>query len=98
MPIRLRPRTRTDGTSSSVNTFRFHYRQDYEFETRIVRFHNIFGPLGTGGVDERKPLLRCVAKLRRPNSKVSMKLRFGAMASKRGPSATLMIALRVCTS
>ena len=24
-----------------------HYREDYGFETRIVRFHNIFGPLGT---------------------------------------------------
>jgi GDP-D-mannose 3',5'-epimerase len=24
-----------------------HYRQDYGLETRIVRFHNIFGPLGT---------------------------------------------------
>jgi len=24
-----------------------HYREDYGFETRIVRFHNIFGPRGT---------------------------------------------------
>jgi len=24
-----------------------HYREDYGMETRIVRFHNIFGPLGT---------------------------------------------------
>jgi len=24
-----------------------HYREDYGLETRIVRFHNIFGPLGT---------------------------------------------------
>jgi nucleoside-diphosphate-sugar epimerase len=24
-----------------------HYREDHGFETRIVRFHNIFGPLGT---------------------------------------------------
>ncbi len=24
-----------------------HYRDDYDFETRIARFHNIFGPLGT---------------------------------------------------
>src|SRR5262249_18992799 len=24
-----------------------HYRQDYGLETRVVRFHNIFGPLGT---------------------------------------------------
>jgi nucleoside-diphosphate-sugar epimerase len=24
-----------------------YYRQDYRFETRIVRFHNVYGPLGT---------------------------------------------------
>src|SRR6185436_10831165 len=24
-----------------------HYREDFGLETRIVRFHNIFGPLGT---------------------------------------------------
>ena len=33
-----------------------HYREDYGIETRIVRFHNIFGPLGswTGGVLARR--------------------------------------------
>jgi nucleoside-diphosphate-sugar epimerase len=25
-----------------------HYREDYGIETRIVRFHNIFGPLALG--------------------------------------------------
>src|SRR6266851_889916 len=24
-----------------------YYRQDYRFETRVVRFHNVYGPLGT---------------------------------------------------
>jgi len=33
-----------------------HYRQDYAIETRIVRFHNIFGPLGTwDGGREKAP-------------------------------------------
>ncbi len=33
-----------------------HYRQDYGMETRIVRFHNIFGPLGTwDGGREKAP-------------------------------------------
>jgi GDP-D-mannose 3', 5'-epimerase len=33
-----------------------HYRQDYGIETRIVRFHNIFGPLGTyDGGREKAP-------------------------------------------
>src|SRR4029453_17799818 len=45
-----------------------HYREDYGLETRIVRFHNIFGPLGTwDGGREKAPAALCrkvaVAKL-----------------------------------
>jgi GDP-D-mannose 3', 5'-epimerase len=45
-----------------------HYQQDYGLETRIVRFHNIFGPLGTwDGGREKAPAAMCrkiaVAKL-----------------------------------
>jgi nucleoside-diphosphate-sugar epimerase len=45
-----------------------HYRQQYGIETRIVRFHNIFGPLGTwDGGREKAPAAMCrkvaVAKL-----------------------------------
>ena len=45
-----------------------HYRDDYGLETRIVRFHNIFGPLGTWeGGREKAPAAMCrkvaVAKL-----------------------------------
>jgi GDP-D-mannose 3',5'-epimerase len=45
-----------------------HYREDYNLETRIVRFHNIFGPLGTyEGGREKAPAALCrkiaVAKL-----------------------------------
>ena len=37
-----------------------HYRQDYGLETRIVRFHNIFGPLGTWqGGREKTPAALC---------------------------------------
>lgn len=37
-----------------------HYRQDYGLETRIVRFHNIFGPLGTwNGGREKVPAALC---------------------------------------
>jgi nucleoside-diphosphate-sugar epimerase len=45
-----------------------HYREDYGIETRIVRFHNIFGPLGTwDGGREKVPAALCrkvaIAKL-----------------------------------
>jgi GDP-D-mannose 3',5'-epimerase len=45
-----------------------HYREDHGLETRIVRFHNIFGPLGTwDGGREKAPAALCrkiaVAKL-----------------------------------
>ena len=45
-----------------------HYREDYGIQTRIVRFHNIFGPLGTWeGGREKAPAAMCrkiaVAKL-----------------------------------
>jgi len=37
-----------------------HYREDYGMETRIVRFHNIFGPLGTwDGGREKAPAAIC---------------------------------------
>ena len=45
-----------------------HYREDYGLQTRIVRFHNIFGPQGTwDGGREKAPAAMCrkiaVAKL-----------------------------------
>jgi nucleoside-diphosphate-sugar epimerase len=37
-----------------------HYAEDYGIETRIVRFHNIFGPLGTyEGGREKAPAAMC---------------------------------------
>jgi GDP-D-mannose 3', 5'-epimerase len=37
-----------------------HYREDYGIQTRIVRFHNIFGPLGTWeGGKEKAPAALC---------------------------------------
>lgn len=45
-----------------------HYQQDFGIETRVVRFHNIFGPLGTwDGGREKAPAALCrkiaIAKL-----------------------------------
>jgi GDP-D-mannose 3', 5'-epimerase len=37
-----------------------HYREDYGIETRIVRFHNVYGPLGTwDGGREKAPAAMC---------------------------------------
>ena len=37
-----------------------HYREDFGLETRVVRFHNIFGPLGTyDGGREKSPAAVC---------------------------------------
>ena len=37
-----------------------HYREDYGMDTKIVRFHNIFGPLGTwDGGREKAPAALC---------------------------------------
>ncbi len=37
-----------------------YYLQDYQFETRIVRFHNVYGPLGTyDGGREKAPAAVC---------------------------------------
>ncbi len=37
-----------------------YYRQDYSLETRVVRFHNVYGPLGTyEGGKEKSPAAIC---------------------------------------
>jgi GDP-D-mannose 3', 5'-epimerase len=37
-----------------------YYQHDYHFDTRIVRFHNVYGPLGTyGGGKEKAPAAIC---------------------------------------
>lgn len=38
----------------------YHYREDYGLDTRVVRFHNIFGPLGSwDGGREKAPAALC---------------------------------------
>jgi GDP-D-mannose 3',5'-epimerase len=37
-----------------------HYREDFDLDTRVVRFHNIYGPLGTyEGGREKSPAAMC---------------------------------------
>ena len=72
-----------------------HYREDYGLETHIVRFHNIFGPLGTwDGGREKAPAALCrkvaVAKLHGG----SRRSRSGATANRRDRSVTSTIVSR----
>ena len=75
-----------------------YYARDYGMETRIVRFHNIFGPLGTwDGGREKAPAAICrkiaIAKLTgNPRS------RSGATASRPARSATSTTASRASTA
>ena len=61
-----------------------YYREDHGLETRVVRFHNIFGPLGTyDGGREKSPAAICrkVALART----TATRSRCGATASRRAP-------------
>ena len=51
-----------------------HYREDFGLETRIVRFHNIFGPLGTfEGGREKSPAAFCrKVALAQPNDEIEV--------------------------
>jgi nucleoside-diphosphate-sugar epimerase len=57
-----------------------YYQRDYRFNTRIVRFHNVFGPLGTY---EKLPWRLMVTNLK-----------FGVMDSRHGHSCMLTTAWR----
>ena len=51
-----------------------HYAEDYGLDTRVVRFHNIFGPLGTfEGGREKSPAAMCrKVALARPNDEIEI--------------------------
>jgi nucleoside-diphosphate-sugar epimerase len=51
-----------------------HYREDFGLETRVVRFHNIFGPLGTfEGGREKSPAAFCrKVALARPGDEIEV--------------------------
>jgi GDP-D-mannose 3', 5'-epimerase len=61
-------KTHTVGEKLITERLCQHYHEDYGMETRVVRFHNIFGPLGTWkGGREKAPAAMCrkiaIAKL-----------------------------------
>ena len=67
-----------------------HFSEDFGLETRVVRYHNIYGPVGTfDGGREKAPAAICrkiiMAKKKRK------KLMFGVMENKQEVFYTLMI-------
>ena len=72
-----------------------YYRHDYKLQTYAVRFHNVYGPLGTyDGGKEKAPaaVSRKVALATDGGRLIS-----GAMANRRDHSCTLTTALKVCS-
>jgi GDP-D-mannose 3',5'-epimerase len=68
-----------------------HYREDYQIETRVVRFHNIFGPLGSwDGGREKAPAA--------PSSPAIRWSKSGATASRPALFVTSTIASRDSSS
>ena len=70
------------------------YNRNYGIGVRIARFHNLFGPEGTGPVDGRKLLPQYVARW--PRRRMAARSRFGEMANRRARSCTLANASRAC--
>ena len=74
-----------------------YYADDYAMETRIVRFHNIYGPFGTyDGGREKAPAAIC-RKVAHGRGR-RQRSRSGATASRRGHSATSTTASRASTA
>jgi len=75
-----------------------HYREEYKIETRIVRFHNIFGPLGTWmGGREKAPAAMC-RKVALAKLTGNPEIEIWATANRRALSATSTIASWASTS
>ena len=59
-----------------------HFREDFGLETRVARFHNVYGPLGTyDGGREKAPAAICRKII---EAKTATRSRFGATVSRPG--------------
>ena len=66
-----------------------HFREDFGIETRIVRYHNVYGPHGTfEGGREKAPAAICRKVVAGQAHRQASRSRSGAMASKRAASCT----------
>jgi GDP-D-mannose 3', 5'-epimerase len=71
-----------------------YFRQDYALDTKIVRFHNVYGPLGTyEGGREKAPAALCRKVALADDGEIS---KSGATASRRGRSCISTTAWKAC--
>ena len=68
-----------------------HFTEDFGLETRVVRFHNIYGSVGTfDGGREKAPAALC-RKIINAKKKIQNKLMYGVMENKQEAFFILMI-------
>ena len=67
-----------------------HFREDFGLDTRVARFHNVYGPCGTwDGGREKAPAAICRKVIEAKQSRQSMKSRSGAPATRRAASCII---------
>ncbi len=60
-----------------------HFREDFGLETRVARFHNVYGPGAPGMADAKKRPPRFAAKSSKQSAVAATKLKSGVPASRR---------------
>ena len=71
-----------------------HFSEDFGLETRVVRYHNIYGPIGTfDGGREKAPAALC-RKIILAKKNKEKKLMFGEMVNRQEVFYILMIVLK----
>ncbi len=65
-----------------------HYLEDFGFETRVARYHNVYGPNGTWDGGREKAPAAVAARWQKPSALVDTRSRSGATASRPAASCT----------
>ena len=76
-----------------------HFREDFGLDTRVARFHNVYGPHGTwDGGREKAPAAICRKVIDAKSRPASTRSRSGATASRPAASCTSTTASRASTA
>ena len=75
-----------------------HFREDFGLDTRVARFHNVYGPYGTwDGGREKAPAAICRKVIEAKLDRQATRSRSGATASRPAASCTSTTASRAST-